>query len=103
MSRRKKSNVFKCPDCGLQVRLTRNTAVVKKKKSAAKQRQGARLASRLPRDEKGRFLPMGSENRFRRKPKRGSSAGRKTGTKRARLVTTEEFEQLFPDTSLEPI
>lgn len=101
MSRR--SNVFTCPDCGLQVRLTRNTASVKKKKSAKKQAAGARLAARLPRDSKGKFKPMGTPNEFRGKGKgktKRSSAPRKDQPKRARLVTTEEFDELFPDTEL---
>jgi len=44
--------------------------VVKKKKSAKRQAAGRRLAATLPRDERGKFLPRGSTNRFNKKKRR---------------------------------
>ena len=53
------TRTFTCPECGLQVRLTRNTAVVSKKKSLARVAAGKALAKRLKRDpDTGRFLPV---------------------------------------------
>lgn len=91
---------FTCPSCGLQVKLSRNTAVVTKKKSKKKQAIGRRLAASLPRDERGRFLPAGSSNRYKKKTrKRSSRKGKERVTKRRRPEVTEEDEilGLFPD------
>lgn len=57
------------------------TQTKKEKKSSEKRRKlGRKLARTLPRDEKGKFLPRGSKNLFRRKPKR--TVGRTSGGKR---------------------
>ncbi len=52
----------------------------KKKISKKRQRLGRQLARTLPRDKKGKFLPAGSKNLFRRKPvaKRKRTSGRKS-------------------------
>lgn len=71
-----------CPNCGLQVRFTKNTAVISKKKSAARVARGKRLAKALPRDERGKFLPRGSENRF------VGRAGRTPAPKRKKKTST---------------
>ena len=52
-----------------------------KRKSAKRVARGRRLAKQLPRDAKGKFLPRGSKNLFRKKAKQ-----RKKGTKRRRAA-----------------
>jgi hypothetical protein len=59
--RKRKQQQFVCSKC---------KRVPKKKKSAARVRRGKILADELPRDERGRFLPRGSVNRFRVRQKR---------------------------------
>lgn len=66
---------------------------IARRKSAKKAAAGRKLAKRLPRDRKGKFLPAGSKNLFRRKKarKRSRSAPprtrrRKQPVKRARLT-----------------
>jgi len=64
----------------------------RKRKSAKRVARGKRLAKALPRDKKGRFLPAGSKNLFRKKRgrKRSKSAParrkRKQPIKRAKLT-----------------
>lgn len=93
---------FTCPNCGLQAKFSRNTAVVTRKKSAKKQAAGRRLASQLPRDEKGRFLPKGSTNRYKGKIKR-SRKGKEPAegsSRKRRNVAQEDIFELFPDETL---
>lgn len=91
---------FTCPSCGLQAKFSRNTAVITKKKSAKKQAAGRRLAAKLPRDERGRFLPAGSTNRFKRKTSRkGKERVGSSKRRRSRTVEQDIFE-LFPDETL---
>jgi len=54
----------------------------KRKKSAKRVRRGKALAKALPRDEKGRFLPAGSKNRFRKRSRRKSVPAKRTTKKR---------------------
>lgn len=68
----RKPTKFTCPSCNLEVSVTKNTATVKTKKSPQKQAAGRRLAAALPRDERGRFLPAGSTNRYKGKAKAGT-------------------------------
>ncbi len=67
-----------CKNCGVRIFITRRTRTPSKKrrkakkkvrrpKSAARVARGKFLAANLPRDEKGKFLPAGSVNRFRGK------------------------------------
>ena len=66
---RRKAEVFTCPDCGLQVALTRNTATVKRKKSEKR----VRLAKNRRRDPvTGRFLP-GKKRRKGKEREEGTS------------------------------
>lgn len=93
MSRRRRAGgSFTCPGCGLEVRLTRNTAVVKKKKSAARVRQGRRLAATLQRDERGRFLPRRGRTRTRAEGPAPRSTRRRIvrSPSRARFSPTRE-------------
>lgn len=53
----------------------------KKRKSAKRVKSGRRLARSLPRDKKGKFLPRGSKNLFRKKIKRGKKRGRSVPTR----------------------
>jgi len=54
----------------------------KRKKNTQRSRRARKLANTLPRDAKGRFLPKGSKNLFRKR--RGRSVPRKPNTKRRR-------------------
>jgi len=101
MPRRYTSN-FTCPNCGLQAKFSRNTAVVTRKKSAKRQAIGRRLAGQLPRDEKGRFLPKGSTNRYKGKVKRSRKGKERAegSSRKRRNVTQEEIFDLFPDETL---
>jgi len=62
-------------------------ATIKKKQiSKKRQKLGRQLAATLPRDRKGKFLPKGSKNLFRKKPaakrRRTSAKTKKKGNKR---------------------
>lgn len=97
------AKTFTCPDCGLQVSLSRNKAVISKKKSTKKQAIGRRLANRLPRDEKGRFLPAGSANRYQKKKRKRvatSSRSSKKGKETEEGPSEISDYSLFPDISL---
>lgn len=65
----RKTQVISCPNCSFRIRFGPPSGGYRKKgrtreKSAARVARGKRLAAALPRDERGRFLPMGSENRY---------------------------------------
>ena len=57
--RRPAAGVFSCPNCGLEVTLRKNSATVRRKKSAKKVAAGRKVARTLERDSQGRFLPRG--------------------------------------------
>jgi len=77
----------------------------KKRKSQKRVKSARRLAKKLPRDERGRFLPAGSKNLFKKKRKRTVAkrtrkkapvrrkmpSGRTRGGKGKRFVTVDEF------------
>jgi len=62
----------------------------RRRKSSKRVARGKKLARTLPRDEKGKFLPRGSKNRFRKKKRRRSvppkRRSRKKQIKRAKLT-----------------
>lgn len=72
----------------------------KRKKSAKRVARGRKLAKSLPRDRKGKFLPRGSKNLFRKKTtrkrlRRGSvSKRRKAPTKRSKLRRTKSVPSM---------
>lgn len=69
---------YVCSECRKVTAKERRT--IKRKKSAKRVRRGKELAATLPRDERGRFLPRGSVNRFRK----------------SRLEILEEEGPIFP-------
>jgi len=75
-ARRKVQQTFTCPQCNLQVTLTKNTATIKRKKSAKRVARGKRLAAQLPRDSKGKFKKFGEVDEFRGKTKRTRQKGK---------------------------
>lgn len=103
----KKSNIFNfrymsrarsftCPECGLSVTLTKNTARVRRKKSAARVRNGKRNF------ERGVIIRNPATGLFERGPAAGTKAGKRSrkgkepaegtsrGTKRSRGRWAEE-------------
>ena len=60
-----------------------------RRKSAKRVKRGKALAKKLPRDAKGKFLPLGSKNLFRKRKRRRSAPAtkrRKQPIKRAKLT-----------------
>lgn len=73
--------------------MPRNKRKRRRRKSAKRVARGKKLARKLPRDEKGKFLPAGSKNLFRRKKKRrrrrsvpAKKRSQKKQVKRAKLT-----------------
>lgn len=64
----RKQKTLSCPNCSFKLTYGPGKTATKKK-SAKRVARGKRLAASLPRDEKGKFLPAGSVNRFRTKRK----------------------------------
>jgi len=63
----------------------------KKKKSAKRVRLGKKIASTLPRNEQGQFLPRGSKNLFRKK--RGSKRKRTSKAKKLKRKTKRSTQR----------
>lgn len=66
---RRRTKTVTCPECGFK--LTYSAPKTVRKKSAKRVARGKTLAAKLPRDEYGRFKPLGSEDEFRRRPLSG--------------------------------
>lgn len=72
----------------------------RKRKSAKRVARGKKLAKTLPRDAKGKFLPRGSKNLFRKKKgtrkriRRRSAKRRKAPAKRSKLRRTKSLPSL---------
>lgn len=91
------TKTIRCPNCDVTIKIRGAKLRAKSSKRVAR---GKRLARELPRDEKGRFLPRGSENLFRGKTakrkivkaKRKGAPGRTIAREKGRFPPRFIFE-----------